>query len=131
MSYRHGMWNNWNILDNCFQMSHLLQLVIELVLINFFLGYRDGANNSFNDWFLLNTDVIQSCGKIVFKLGSMYSKDKCFLNKLLRSRSLGLYFIMSLTFLLAWLFWLVDFCLACCLDKVETCANCLWIIDDL
>ena len=35
---------------------------------------------------------------------------------------LGLYFII---------FWLVDFCLACCLDKVETCGKCLLTIDGL
>ena len=29
-------------------MSHLLELVIELVLLPLLLGYRDGANNSFN-----------------------------------------------------------------------------------
>ena len=41
-------------------MSHLLQLVIELTLL---LGYKDGANNSFNDRFLLNIELIQPCGK--------------------------------------------------------------------
>ena len=76
-------------------MSDLLQLVIELVLITFFLDYKDGANNSFNDWFLLNTEGIQPCRKIVFKVGSVYSKDICFFTKLLRSGSLGLYFVMS------------------------------------
>ena len=30
-------------------MSHLLQLVIELALLTLLLGYKDGANNSFND----------------------------------------------------------------------------------
>ena len=80
-------------------MSHLLQLVIELALLTLLLGYKDGANNSFNDLFLVNTELIQPCGKIVFQVGSMYSKGTCFFNKLLRSGSLGLYFIMSLTFL--------------------------------
>ena len=79
-------------------MSHLLQLVIQLVLLTLLLGYKDGANNSFNDLFLLNTELIQPCGKIVFKVGSVYSKGICFFNKLLRSGSLGLYFIVSLTF---------------------------------
>ena len=79
-------------------MSHLLQLVIELALLTFFFGYKDGANNFFNDWFLLNTELIQPWGKIVFKVGSVYSKGICFFNKLLRPGSLGLYFIMSLTF---------------------------------
>ena len=30
-------------------MSHLLQLVIELALLTLLLGYKYGANNSFND----------------------------------------------------------------------------------
>ena len=93
-----------------------------MVLITLLLGYTDGANNSFNDWFLLNTELIQPCGKIVLKVGSVYRKRICFFNKLL---SLGLYFITSLTFLLTWLFRLVDFCLACCLDKGETCGKVL------
>ena len=80
-------------------MSHLLQLVIELALLTLLLGYKDGANNSFNDLFLLNTELIQPCRKIVSKVGSVYSKGICFFNKLLRSGSLRLYFIMSLTVL--------------------------------
>ena len=55
-------------------MSHLLQLAIELALLTLLLGYKDGANNSFDDLFLLNTQSIKPCGKIVFKVGSVYSK---------------------------------------------------------
>ena len=45
-------------------MLYLLQLMIELVfLITFFLGYRDGADNPFNDWFLLDTEVINQAEK--------------------------------------------------------------------
>ena len=69
-------------------MSHLLQLVIELTLLTLLLGYKDVANNSFNDWFLLNPKLIQPSGKMVFKVGFVYSKGICFFNKLLRSRSL-------------------------------------------
>ena len=69
-------------------MSHLLQLVIELALLTLLLGYKDGADNSFNDWFLLNTELVQPCGKKVFKVGSVYSKGMRFFNKLLRSGSL-------------------------------------------
>ena len=85
-------------------MSHLLQLVIELALLILLFGYKDGANNSFNELFLLNTESIKPCGKIVFKVGSVYSKGICFFDKQLRSGSLGLFFIMSLTFLLTWFF---------------------------
>ena len=59
-------------------MSHLLQPVIQLVLIAFFLGYNDGPNNSFNDWFLWNTEIIQPCGKKVLEVGPVYSKAICF-----------------------------------------------------
>ena len=72
-------------------MSYLLQLVIKLALLTFLLRYRDGANNSFNDRFLLNTELIQPCRKIVSKVGSVYSKGICLFNKLLRSANLGLY----------------------------------------
>ena len=65
-----------------------------------FLGYKNCANNSFNDRFFFNTELIQPCGKIVFKVESVYSKDICYLNVLLRLESLGLYFIIRLTFLL-------------------------------
>ena len=106
-------------------MSHLLQLVIELALLTLLLGYKDGANNSFNDWFLLNTELIQPCEKIVFKVRSVYGKGICLFNKLLRSGSLGLCFNLSLKFLLTWLFGLVDFCLACCMDNAETWVKCL------
>ena len=116
-------------------MSHLLQLVIELVWITFLLVYRDGAINSFNDSFnplisfkdWINTPSL----KMVFKLGYVYSKGICFFNRLLRSGSLGLYFIMSLTLLHTWLFLLVDFSLACSLDKDETCSKWLLTIDGL
>ena len=107
-------------------MSHLVQLVIKLGLLTLLLGYKHGANISFNDWFLLNTELIQPFGEIAFEAASVYRKGKCFFNKLLRSGSLGLYFFMSSTFWLTWLFQLVDFCIACCLDKVETCANYKW-----
>ena len=60
-------------------MSHLLQLVIELVLATFLPGYRDGANNSFNDWFPLIAELIQPSGNILFKVGSVRSKGICFL----------------------------------------------------
>ena len=90
-------------------MSHLLKLVTELALLTLCLGYRDGANNYFNDWFLLNNELIQPCRKIIFEVEFVYSKEICFYNKLLRSGSLGLYFIMDLTFLLTWFFWLVGF----------------------
>ena len=40
-------------------MSHFLQLVIKLALLTLLLRYRDGANNYFNDLFLLNTELIQ------------------------------------------------------------------------
>ena len=112
-------------------MSHLLQLVIELVLITFSLGYRDEANKSFNDCFLLNIELLQPCRKIFFKVGSVYSEGICFFNKLLRSGSLGLYFIMSLALLLTWLFLLVYFWLACLVSKVETCPKWSWTIDTL
>ena len=49
-------------------MSHLVQLVIELVLITFLLVYRDDAINSFNEWFLLNIELIQPSLKMIFKL---------------------------------------------------------------
>ena len=42
-------------------MSYLLQLEIESVLNFFLLGCRDNANNSSNDWFLLNTELVQPC----------------------------------------------------------------------
>ena len=48
-------------------MSHLLQLVIELALLTLLLGYKDGANNSFNDWFILNTELIQPCEIYLYK----------------------------------------------------------------
>ena len=50
-------------------MSHILQLVIELALLTLFLRYKNGANNSFNDWYLSNTKLIQPFGKIVSKWG--------------------------------------------------------------
>ena len=78
-----------------------------------------------------NTELIQPSRKIVLKVGSVYSKGICFFNKLVRSASLGLYFIMSLTLLLNWLFLLVDFWLACSLGKGETYAKWLWTIDGL
>ena len=62
-------------------MSHLLQPVIELVLIAFFLGYSDGPNNSFNDWFIFNTELMQPCGKTVLGVGSVYSKAICFFTR--------------------------------------------------
>ena len=55
-------------------MSHLLQLMIELALGTLLLGYKDGANNSFDELFLLNTELIQPCGTIILKVGSVYSK---------------------------------------------------------
>ena len=112
-------------------MPHLLQLVVELALLTLLLGYKDNANNSFNDLFLSNIELTQPCEKIVFKVESMYSKGICFFNMLLGSGRLGLYLIMSLTFLFTWHFRLVDFCLACCLNKVETCPKCLLTIDGL
>ena len=112
-------------------MLHFLQFVIKLGLLTLLLGYKDGVNDSFNDWFLLNTKLIQPFGEIVFKAASVYPKGICFFNKLSRLGSLGLYIIMSSTFLLTWIFWLVDICLACCLDKVETCAKCLLTINGL
>ena len=48
-------------------MSHLLQLVIELALLTLLLGYKDGANNPFNDWFILNTELIQPCEIYLYK----------------------------------------------------------------
>ena len=55
-------------------MSHLLQLVIKLAQLTWLLGFKDGANNSFNDCFLLHTELIQPCRKTVFKVGSVYKK---------------------------------------------------------
>ena len=92
------------------------------------MWYRDGANDCFNDWFLLNTELIQPSGKIVFKVGSVYSKVICIFNKQVRSRSLGLFFIMSLTLWLTWFFLLVDTFLDCSLDKYKKSAKCLLAI---
>ena len=59
--------DNYNI-RYFLQMSHLLQLVIELALLTLLLGYKDGANNSFNDLFLLNTELEGSFIEIVITL---------------------------------------------------------------
>ena len=72
-------------------MSHFLQLVIKLALLTLLLGYRDGADNSFNDLFLSNTELIQPCRKILSKVVSVYSKGICFFNKLLTLGNLELY----------------------------------------
>ena len=50
-------------------MSYLLPLVFKWVLLTLLLGYKNGANNSFNGWFLSNTELIKPCGKIVSKWG--------------------------------------------------------------
>ena len=52
--------------------------MIELVLETFLSGYRDGANNSFNDWFRLIAELIQPSGNIVLKVGSVCSKSMFF-----------------------------------------------------
>ena len=44
--------------------------MIELVLAIFLFGLRDGANNSFNDSFLSNTEPTQHCEDTAFKIGS-------------------------------------------------------------
>ena len=106
-------------------MSHLLQPVVELVLIAFFLGYSDGPNNSFNDWFILNTELMQPCRKTVLEVGSVYSKAMCFFNRRLRPGRLGLSSIISSV---SWFlpgFW------SFFLDKNERCAKCLLATDHL
>ena len=75
-------------------MSHLIQLVIKFTLLTLLLGYKDGANNSFNDLFLLNNELTRPCKKIVFQVESVYSNGTCFFNKLLRSGRLGLYTLL-------------------------------------
>ena len=75
-----------------FQISNLLQLETEPVLNTFLLGFRDNANNYSNDWFLLNTELVQPCRNIVFKEGLVSRKGLCFFfHKLVISVSVVLY----------------------------------------